>query len=234
VIQLPLFLKAGSRLSSRHSDHSDKGRIVRFDTDVVRAHTQPIGRKISRTGPTGRRMSQTDASGRKISQTQLPGRRISRTKPPMFNKNSRQVSSLPMINAVAAQTYNQFIEVEKNPFDTGQLAPQTRSRKLLDQPKEDSMHIWLGFKNREEMEKALREKKKAQQRNARRKSSVVVMNEIAESHVDENSQHEQDIAAESSDSGSSYDEDDDDARFAVFNRNTLLGKKKKAKEHHTT
>lgn len=44
------------------------------------------------------------------------------------------------------------------------------------------MHIWLGFKNREEMEKALREKKKAQQRNARRKSSVVVMNEIAESH----------------------------------------------------
>lgn len=121
VIQLPLFLKAGSRLSSRHSDRSDKGRIVRFDTDVVRAHTQPIGRKISRTGPTGRRMSQTDASGRKISQTQLPGRRISRTKPPMFNKNSRQVSSLPMINAVAAQTYNQFIEVEKNPFDTGRL-----------------------------------------------------------------------------------------------------------------
>ena len=67
----------------------------------------------------------------------------------------------------------------------GDLAPQTRSRKLLERPREDSMHIWLGFKNREEMEKAMREKKKAQQhqqqRNSRR-GSVVVMNEITENY----------------------------------------------------
>ena len=71
-------------------------------------------------------------------------------------------------------------------FCPGDLAPQTRSRKLLERPREDSMHIWLGFKNREEMEKAMREKKKAQQqhqqqRNSRR-GSVVVMNEITENY----------------------------------------------------
>ena len=57
----------------------------------------------------------------------------------------------------------------------------------------------------------------------------------------ENSSHqggqeltEEHLAAISSDSGSSYDENDDDPRFAIFNRNRLLGKKKRAKQHHTT
>ena len=57
----------------------------------------------------------------------------------------------------------------------------------------------------------------------------------------ENSSHqggqeltEEHLAAISSDSGSRNDENDDDPRFAIFNRNRLLGKKKRAKQHHTT
>ena len=116
---LELFVQDGSRINSRQSDRSNKGKFVRFDPELSRSQTQPAVRRISRTQAPGRRMSQVDSSGRKISQTQLPGRRISRTKPPMFNKDSRQMSSLPLINAVAARSYNQFIEVENNPFDTG-------------------------------------------------------------------------------------------------------------------
>jgi len=61
------------------------------------------------------------------------------------------------------------------PLSIGELAPQTRSRKLLEADKSDTMHIWLGFKTQAEMEKALKEGKKF-----RRPSGVSELGDIDE------------------------------------------------------
>ncbi|XP_067939549.1 uncharacterized protein [Watersipora subatra] len=116
-------------------------------------------------------------------------------------------ASQPFLTLLINNSKNNYIDVIENPFDTGVIPPQTRSRLLLEAKTDDTMYRWLGFTSKTQLEKALKENPRSIKKLP---TALLAMVEEDEDPVDLDKE-------QFSDSDSEKD-DDEDIRFKIFDK----------------